>query len=137
VRPALLLCATLIVLGAVLLAAGWYQASGEVTYSDQVPGLGLALGGVISAALAAAVLLLGGRRAVHRRQVAALERVWALPSPSPTHTPGSDGATLVAGAGLRRFHRAECELAQGRAWVGAARAIHEREGREPCGMCRP
>lgn len=136
-RPSLVLCAVVVAAGAALVASGWYQASDEVAYDDQVLGLGMAIGGAALAAIAAAAALLGARSAVARREVAALERMMALPSPTSLVVVGVGESGLVAGPEMRRFHRADCELARGRGWDTVSRSVHEAENRTPCGMCQP
>jgi hypothetical protein len=134
----LILWALLSGIGVALVAAGWVLVRNESVYADQVPGINMAVAGVLLAGAGAIPMLLGGRRAVGVRRLALLGDLRGMPARSSAVT--SDASTsqnLVAGVGLRRFHSAGCTLAQGRNWSAASRAEHERAGRVPCGVCRP
>ena len=125
-------------IGVALLVAGWVLVRNESVYADQVPGINMAVAGVLLAGAGAIPMLLGGRRAVGVRRLALLGDLRGMPARSSALT--SDALTsqnLVAGVGLRRFHRVGCTLAQGRNWSAASRSEHERAGRVPCGVCRP
>lgn len=51
------------------------------------------------------------------------------------HVPSSQ--KIVAGDGMRFFHRADCPMAVGREWEAAPPGEHTQAGHVPCGMCRP
>jgi hypothetical protein len=123
-------------LGLALLIAGYAIVANEIAYDDQEPGLALAVSGTALATAAGAFLLFAGRRVVVRRRVAVLGLV-------PAHLEavavslGAVSASLVAGEGLTKYHRADCQLAAGRGWPAADAAEHEQAGLQPCGVCRP
>ncbi|HVX18744.1 MAG TPA: hypothetical protein VHA73_11990 [Acidimicrobiales bacterium] len=50
---------------------------------------------------------------------------------------GARGGLVVAGAGLRRFHRPECALASAKGWPTIERDAALSAGQEPCGVCQP
>lgn len=131
----LIIYAALSAIGAILLFIGWYQASGETVYNDQLPGVNIAIAGVIIAGAGAVLLLLAGRRAVGVRQVAVLGSVPALPARNAVRTGGSE--SLVSVGGLRYYHRDDCPLIQDRDLITCSRVEHETQGRTACGVCRP
>jgi hypothetical protein len=134
----LILSALLTGIGVTLVVAGWVQVRSESVYANQVPGINMAIAGVIASGGAALSMLLAGRRAVGARRLAVLGDLRGMPS--RVSAPSSDGSTsqnLVGGEGLRHFHRAACAMAQGRHWSAASRQDHERAGRVPCGVCQP
>jgi hypothetical protein len=136
----LISCAVLALLGGVVLVTSWYVVSGEARWQDQRTGLNTAVLGVLPAYGAGALLLVAGRRAVGLRRAALLgDRPAALaPLASPVASaPASDGLFLVGAEGLRRFHRPDCTMANGRGWTAASRPEHQRDGRTPCGVCLP
>ena len=125
-------------IGGALLVAGWVFVRNESTYADQVVGINMAIAGVLVAGASAIPMLLAGRRAVGVRRLAVLGDLRGMPARASAVT--SDASTsqnLLAGVGLRRFHRPGCTLAHGRNWSAASRSEHERAGRVPCGVCRP
>jgi hypothetical protein len=126
--------------GAVAWAVAWYLASAKVSYSQQVPFLDLAIGGLILAAIANLGILVRARRAVGARRRALLGEPGATAEvviEARAAEPGPTSSTLVAGATTTRFHRSDCPLATGRDWPAASREQHEAAGRQPCGLCRP
>ena len=134
--------AALTVTAAVSLIGCWYWASGEYTFDDQKTALNLAVVTVVVANLVGALLVIVGRRTVRVRRAkllsdmpAALVRKAIAPHSSVVDP--RDPAGLVGGAGLTRYHRSGCQLAQGRDWPEASQQTHEQEGRTPCGVCRP
>ena len=46
-------------------------------------------------------------------------------------------AAVVAAPAMTHFHRDGCRLVAGKDVRRATRAAHERDGRTPCGVCRP
>ena len=129
--------AVLAVVGAALFFIGTGMVSNETIYDDQVPGINLAIVGVVVANAAGVLLLLAGRRSVTARRVAVLgavpkgqEQVVAITAPASS-------VVLVGGEGLTHFHRADCAMAAGRDWPTLERAAHERAGRTACGVCKP
>ena len=128
--------------GVAVAALGWWGVSGEATVGQQFRWLALGVIGVLVCLAAGAAWLFAGMRTVGRRIRA------VVPVPSEVRRPVrelhvvSDGAglsadALVAAAGMRYFHRPSCTLARGKNVRPAERAEHQREGRAPCGVCRP
>lgn len=125
-------------IGVALLVAGWVLVSNESVYADQVAGINMAIAGVLVAGAGAIPMLLAGRRAVGVRRLAVLGDLRGMPvRASGRTTHDATSRNLVAGEGLRRFHRAGCTLAQVRNWSAASRSEHEQAGRVACGVCRP
>lgn len=125
-------------IGVALVVLGWVQVRNENVYADQVSGMNIAVAGVVVAAAGSIQMLLAGRRAVGVRRLAVLGDLRGMPVRASV--PASDSSTsqdLVAGEGLRHFHRSGCTMAQGRSWSAASRPQHERAGRVACGVCRP
>jgi hypothetical protein len=126
----------LAVLGAAVFLVGNGMVGSEKVYDDQVPGMNLAIVGVVLVNAAGALLLLAGRRSVTTRRVSVLGSVPAARQAVILTAPaGSD--RLVGGQGLIHFHRADCAMAAGRNWPELDRAAHERAGRTACGVCKP
>lgn len=131
----LLLWQAVTAVAALALVLAWYQVSGEGVSADQKTGMNVSIAAVIVAGAAGALFLLAGRRAVGVRRESLVASLPALdPKAPPT---ASDGLGLVAGEGLLRFHRADCQLAQNRNWPPASRAEHQAQGRTACGACKP
>jgi hypothetical protein len=129
--------AVLAVLGAVLFFVGTGMVGNETVYDDQVPGINLAIVGVVLANAAGVLLLLAGRRSVTARRVAVLGAVPKAQERVVSVTAPASSAHLVGGEGLTHFHRADCAMAVGRDWPELDRAAHERAGRTACGVCKP
>jgi|SRR5438552_5988717 len=137
-QPTLILWAFLSGIGVALLVLGWAQVRSESVYADQVPGINMAVAGVIAAGAGAISMLLAGRRAVAVRRLAVLGDLRGMPVRASAGASGDPTSqNLVSGEGLRRFHRAGCTMAQGRNWSASSRPEHERAGRVACGVCRP
>jgi len=129
--------AFLAAIGAALLAAGSARVRTETTFDHQAVGIELAVAGVIVAGGGTILMLVAGRRAVGARRLALLGDVRLLPSLTSAAFERSSSERLVAGPGLRHFHRADCTMAQGRDWGAALRPEHEQAGLIACGVCRP
>ena len=129
--------AVLAVIGAVLFFVGTGMVGNETVYDDQVPGINLAIVGVVLANAAGVLLLLAGRRSVTARRVAVLGAVPTTEDPGVAITAPASSVQLVGGEGLTHFHRADCAMAAGRDWPVLDRAAHERAGRTACGVCTP
>lgn len=124
--------------GLVLFVLGYSRVSSEVTYDDQVPGINLAILGVVLANAAGASLLLAGRRAVSARRVAVLGPLPQVARRNAEKATATAAADVLVGADdLRHFHRESCALAADRDWTARSRSEHERAGRTPCGVCLP
>jgi hypothetical protein len=119
--------------GLVLLALGWYQASGQVTVRGQLTWLNVSLAGLGVGGVANGAWLLRGRQAVGMAR-SALFQDRDEGSPPPDQGPDD---TPVTGPGMTRFHRAQCPLAAGKVVSSAPRAVHERRGLAPCEVCAP
>jgi hypothetical protein len=134
----LILWALLSGIGVALLVAGWIQVRNESVYAKQVAGINMAIVGVLAVGAGAIPMLLTGRRSVGVRRLAVLGDLRGMPVRASAGAAGDwTSRNLVAGGGLRRFHRAGCTLAQGRNWSAASREEHERAGRVACGVCQP
>jgi hypothetical protein len=125
------------VLGAVALVVSWAGASTAHALGQQTTWIGVGIGALLAGSAAASYWLLQGRRAVVRRRAE-----WMVRERSRRRggqEAASAGATeqLVSLASMTRFHRGECPLVAGKPVVAANRAVQEREGRRPCGVCRP
>ncbi|HUR75639.1 MAG TPA: hypothetical protein VMZ00_15265 [Sporichthya sp.] len=131
------LYAVLAVVGAILFLVGMGLVSNKTVYDDQVPGINLAIVGVVLANAAGVLLLLAGRRSVIARRVRVLGAVPDLADQSAGPAKPASSITLVGGEGLTHFHRDDCAMAAGRNWPALDRAAHERAGRTACGVCKP
>jgi hypothetical protein len=129
--------AVLAVIGAVVFFIGAGMVGNETVYDDQVPGINLAIVGVVLANAAGVLLLLAGRRSVTARRVAVLGAVPKSQEKVATIAAPASSAHLVGGEGLTHFHRADCAMAAGRDWPELDQAAHERAGRTACGVCKP
>jgi hypothetical protein len=132
-----LVYAVLAVIGAVLFFVGTGIVGNKKTYDDQVPGMNLAIVGVVVANAAGVLLLLAGRRSVTARRVGVLGAVPKAMEEVDVVTAPASSVVLVGGEGLTHFHRADCVMAAGRDWPDLDRAAHERAGRTACGVCTP
>lgn len=137
-------CGLLLVVGLVLCTGSWYRAADQLTLDRQVAALNVAVIGTLVSTAGFALWFLRGRRAINVRRRALIARRRALllpvatPTATPTLAPRSISPVLVGGEGLRRFHRADCPLAAGRAdWLEASSLAHQAAGRSECGVCRP
>jgi len=126
--------------GLLVVFGGWWGTSGEATTGKQFRWLGLGVAGVIVCLAVSAAWVFTGMRAVGGRIRVVVPRPSDAPGPvvelRAVPDAGADDG-LVAAAGMRYFHRPSCRLAQGKLVRPADRASHVREGRSPCGVCRP
>ena len=129
--------AVLAVIGAALFFVGMGMVGNEKTYDDQVPGINLAIVGVVVANAAGVLLLLAGRRSVTARRVGVLGAVPKAQENVVAITAPASSTVLIGGEGLTHYHRADCVMAVGREWPELDRAAHERAGRIACGVCKP
>lgn len=127
--------------GAIMIGVAWYQAGGQPTASEQMGPVNLAVGGAVVAAVGHIFWFLRGRRAIGERRRALLgeppRESRAGGVATRAGVAGSERVVLVAGAGQKHYHRANCALAAGRSWPAAGQREHEAAGRTPCGVCRP
>jgi hypothetical protein len=131
----LLRWAVLAVAGAATAVAGWWEASGKVRFDSQVPFANVVLVGLVIGAYAQLAWLVRGWRAVADRKAILLSHPFV--GKDLEVTAGSSQHMIVAVRGLSRYHRADCPLAAARPVVTASKAVHETDGRQPCGICRP
>jgi hypothetical protein len=128
--------------GAVVWAVGWFGVSAEPALEDQIAPMNLAVVGVVLIGIGYSSWFLAGRRAVGTRRRAVLALVpeaAAAPTPVAAGTAGRAGTAPVDGflGSERLYHRPDCAMTTDRAWEVQPRAVHERAGRTPCGVCRP
>ena len=123
--------------GAIGLIVAWDVAAGRRTLTEQATPLNLAVVCLILVASAGGGLLLMARRSIGLRRRRLLGE--ASPSARDAKAPAAPAVSdrLVAGKGLKHFHREDCPLARGRGFVVASRADHQRGARTACGVCRP
>ena len=124
-------------IGFTILLVAWWGVSGTARLSHQVPWVSLAGAGVIVLGTGNSFWLLIGRRAVadRRRQLlTAFEAAAPLPEGAQ---PNGSGPQPVWSAGMQHYHRASCQLVQGKATSSDSLAAHRGAGRRPCGMCLP
>jgi hypothetical protein len=124
----------LVAIGAVAVLVAWAVISGRPGASQQLGFVCLGLGGVIVAFLGQASWLLHGRRAVGSR---ARYLLGEAPDNGAAVFPASSADALVAGDGLRWYHRGDCPVAAGQRFATVSRDKHEAAGRRPCGICQP
>ena len=125
--------------GLLVVFIGWWGTSGEATTDDQFRWLGLAVAGMILCLAVSAVWVFSGMRTVGSRIEVALPRPAEAVRPAVELRAVDRAAddVLVAAAGMRYFHRRSCRLAQGKTVRAGDRASHLKDGRRPCGVCRP
>ncbi len=140
---AVLAWAGLMLAATMVLIVCWYSASGAYTFDDQKTALNLAIVAVVVANLAGAALLVAGRRKVGSLRTKLLSDVptrgpaWHIERSAADRDLPAAITVLIGGSGLTHYHRTGCQMSLGRDWPDATRAIHEQDGRKPCGVCRP
>jgi hypothetical protein len=120
--------------GSLVCAVAWAMMANRASFSSQTPIASLGIVGLIIAFYGQTTWLLSGRRAIGERSQGLLGH---LVTRHGSDAARPESAVLVAGDGLRRYHRTDCLLARGQAWPAAPRERHHRAGRVPCGVCRP
>jgi hypothetical protein len=123
--------------GATLVVAGWYLASGEPSLNDQVGPINLAVAGLAVAAVGHANLIRQMRSRLGERRAIVLSHLLVSYAAPAVAVEVKQDARLVALADGRYFHRSTCALVAGRAVASASRDDHARCGRAPCGVCSP
>jgi hypothetical protein len=132
--------AAVTVAGCVMCAVAWYLASGEAVFNHQYGPANLAVVGLIVANAAHLFWIAAGRAALAQR------RRSLLPVPRGVATEVSRGAgeapvamsdDLVAGEGVRYYHRSDCPMAADRDWHQTSRDEQEQLGLLPCRICQP
>ena len=125
--------AVVVALAGLLLALSWWGAAEEVRLARQLRWVAGGVMSIVVLGVVSATWILEGRRAGSRRRRRWMaEQRRRLAAPPVTAAP-----TLVAGERMTRYHRVGCELVAGKAASAASRLEHERQGRRPCGVCRP
>jgi hypothetical protein len=114
----------------------WYSVSGKSVFDDQKTGIDIAIGVLIISCALDALFILAGRRAVGARREHLLSSVPVVPRRRGTASAPDTGA-LVAGDGLTRYHRTNCQFVEGRDWPTASLAEHQAASRTACGVCAP
>jgi hypothetical protein len=128
-------------LGAALVFAGWWVASGLESAQAQVGWLNLSVVGLLVAGVANGLWLTRGRRTVCVARAAVLPYPPRAGSASRT-APRSNGKAPVSGElvtapNTSRYHRSGCLLVAGKPVRMATRDDHESAGRAACEVCRP
>ena len=123
-----------VVLAGLLLALSWWGAAAEVRLARQFRWVAGGVMSIIVLGVVSATWIFEGRRAVSRRR-----RRWMAEQRRrlAAAAPVTAAPALVAGERMTRYHRSGCDLVAGRTLTVATRLEHEREGRRPCGVCRP
>jgi hypothetical protein len=129
--------AVLAVIGVAMFFVGDGMVANKRVYDDQVPGINVAIVGVVIANAAGVLLLLAGRRVVTARRVSVLGAVPKAQEKVASITAPASSIVLIGGEGLTHYHRSDCAMAVGRDWPELDRAAHERAGRKACGVCKP
>lgn len=122
-------------IGVVLIAVGWYEASGRLTVRAQAPWLTLAIVGAGLTIAAQVGWVLRLRRAVSTRIASVIERVPSVGASRPV-TAG-ESYVCIAGSDTRLYHRAGCALTAGRPLTAASVEEHRLQRRIPCEVCEP
>lgn len=135
-RRQAVVAAVVLAAGVALAVTGWFSLTGRPAVRDQVGPLAVAVTGAMTALLAELSWILAGRSAVATRRRLLIGTSAAAPGTSGGRRPSSP--VLVAGEGLRLYHRADCPLAppDARAF-GPELVAGQAAGRLPCGVCRP
>jgi hypothetical protein len=121
------------------LALSWWMVAGTADGSSQLAWIEAGIVALLLGAVAEAVWLSVGHRAVSRRRrvvcAGLAELARALETRRLDSVP-ADGR-VCAGARMTRHHRGDCPLVQGKAVVWSSVEDSLRAGRRPCGVCTP
>jgi hypothetical protein len=133
-RAQAIVLVVVVVLAAFMLGLSWWGAAEEVRLARQFRWVAGGVLSIIVLGVVSATWILEGRRAVSRRR-----RRWMAEQRRRLGAvaPVSAVPALVAGDRMTRYHRTGCDLVAGKSLIAASRLDHEREGRRPCGVCRP
>jgi hypothetical protein len=124
------------VVGALVVFAGWFILSSRDTFASEIPGLDVAIVGVLLFGYAQASFVLRGYRIIEHRSVSLFRAARSGRSAlDPRDTNGTSG-DLVAVDGLRYFHRPSCPLVQGKAHRSLTLPLRSGEHRA-CPVCQP
>lgn len=145
-----------VLVGAALLAVGWYGISGTAVVAEQLPYLASASLPGVALVIGGAVLVAGDRTrrsetrsaemvaTLYRLLTEAVEAPGGAGAPAAgdtaggTASPPSRNGAVVAVAGATRFHRPDCALVRGKE-DAAAVGTDEIAARQlqPCPICDP
>jgi hypothetical protein len=127
-----------VLLGGVAVVVAWVGAAASADVEEQVPWGVVGVAGTGLICLTAALWLGAARLNVVRRRLR-VTRLLAtrVPQPVPVLVEGSRADVVVAAPAMTHFHRDGCRLVAGKDVRRATRSAHERDGRTPCGVCRP
>jgi hypothetical protein len=117
------------------LIISWYNVSGKSVFDAQKHGIDVAIAVLVISCALDALFILAGRRAVGLRREHLIASIPVPRKRSGALAPAAAG--LVAGDGLTRYHRTNCQFAEGRDWPTTSLAEHQAAGRTPCGVCAP
>jgi hypothetical protein len=136
VLPGLLMLA-----GVIVLVIGWLGISDAVALERQTRWLAVSIVGLIVGGLGMVLWLLAGLTRVNRLRhavVAAAERRVALAARAAA-APDAHAAPAGFGvaAGMRRYHRSDCLMLQGKTATTGEPADLAKSGLTPCGVCLP
>ena len=124
--------------GGIAVAVAWVGASASVDVEEQVPWGMVGVAGTGLICLTSALWLAAARLAVVRRRLRVTRLLASrVPQPAPVLVEGSRADVVVAAPAMTHFHRDGCRLVTGKDVRRATREVHERDGRTPCGVCRP
>lgn len=136
--------ALVVVVGAVVLLAGWFGAARSTDFDAQAGWAALAVvGAAVSAAGQVFWLRRGLRRVRRLRREVLRDLPRVLPALAVTRA-GAGGTTesvrpsavvLVQVPGGTVFHRRECPVARNKPGTAMSRPEHEAAGRRPCAVC--
>ncbi|HUR74067.1 MAG TPA: hypothetical protein VMZ00_07310 [Sporichthya sp.] len=130
--------AIVLALAGIGLVLGWLGVSDTVDLNDQTRWLGFGICALIVGGFGMVGWLLRGlvRVATLRRQVLAeLDRRRPQPVSAGAAPPLTERQELGTAAGMRRYHRAECQMLAGKDVTFAAAAAHADAGLAPCPIC--
>ena len=120
-------------LGAAIAVAAWWSVSGSADINHQIRVAPWSVVGLVVTCGSLLSLITQGRHAVSQRSRLLLGEppAWSAAASSPSST------SLVAGPGLRRYHRTSCPIAHGQPWATETKDSLEARGARPCGICEP
>jgi hypothetical protein len=121
------------VVGTAIAGAAWLSVSGSADINSQIHAAPWSVVGLVVVCGSLLSLITQGRRAVSERSRLLLGEppVWSVAASSRS------SASLVAGPGLKRYHRASCPIAHEQRWSSETREALEASGALPCGICEP
>jgi ABC-type nickel/cobalt efflux system permease component RcnA len=134
-----LLPGLLTALGLIGLIVGWLGISNTVALSRQSRWLGLGIGAVVLGGLGVVLWLFAGLTNLGRlrREVLGELALRAAEDAQDDPFEAAHDARFGIATGMRRHHRADCELLAGKTvtWLEADEV--PATGTAPCGICRP